>query len=114
MSDWSYNLIGMYENDAFSARVAYNWRSGYLDLFSSRGDHLYIEEAKGLGRLDVSASLNVLENLTLFADATNILKTPFRSTLTRLDPPDGGTESEFPRFVRFNESTVSLGARFRF
>ena len=114
VSDWSYNLIGMYENEAFSARLAYNWRSGYLDLFAPRGDHLYIEEARPMGRLDVSASFNLSENFTLFADATNILKTPFRSTLTRLDGPQGGTESQFPRFVRFNESTVSAGARFRF
>ena len=114
VSDWSYNLIGMYEDETFSARLAYNWRSGYLDLFAPRGDHLYIEEARALGRLDFSTSFNLSEHLTLFADATNILKTPFRSTLTRLDQPQGGTESQFPRFVRFNESTVSLGARFRF
>ena len=92
------------------------WRGarGAVTDASVRGDHLYIEEAKGLGRLDLSASFNLLENLTLFADATNILKTPYRSTLTRLDPPQGGTESQFPRFVRFNESTLSVGARFRF
>ena len=114
VSDWSYNLIGIYEQEGFSARLAYNWRSGYLDLFAPRGDHLYIEEARALGRLDFSTSFDVLENLTLFADATNILKTPFRSSLTRLDGPQGGTESTFPRFVRFNESTISVGARFRF
>ena len=114
VSDWSYNLIGIYEQEGFSARLAYNWRSGYLDLFAARGDHLYIEEARPMGRLDFSTSLDILENLTIFGDATNILKTPFRSTLTRLDAPEGGTESVFPRFVRFNESTISVGARFRF
>ena len=49
---------------------------------------------------------------TKSVDWTNILKRPFRSTLTRTDP--NGTESTFPRFVRFNETTVSAGVRFRF
>jgi hypothetical protein len=49
---------------------------------------------------------------TRSVDWTNILKRPFRSTLTRTDP--NGTESTFPRFVRFDETTVSAGVRFRF
>ncbi|HEX8571868.1 MAG TPA: hypothetical protein VF759_03860 [Allosphingosinicella sp.] len=49
---------------------------------------------------------------TKSVDWTNILKSPFRSTLTRTDP--NGTESTFPRFVRFDEATVSAGIRFRF
>ncbi|HWT13131.1 MAG TPA: TonB-dependent receptor [Allosphingosinicella sp.] len=127
VSPWSYNLIGMYEAGGFSARIAWNRRSGYLDLFAPRDNffdqgrvdrgepregHLYIENARPLSRLDLSASFDVMEHLTVFADWTNILKTPFRSTLTRIDP--NGTESTFPRFVRFNETTVSVGARFRF
>jgi iron complex outermembrane recepter protein len=127
VSPWSYNLIGMYESGGFTARLAWNRRDGYLDLFAPRDNffdasrvaaglprqgHLYIEEARPLSRLDFSMSYDVLDKLTLFADATNLLKTPFRSTLTRIDPD--GTESTFPRFVRFNESTISLGARFRF
>ncbi|HEX8645235.1 MAG TPA: TonB-dependent receptor [Allosphingosinicella sp.] len=129
VSPWTFNLIGMFETGGFSARIAWNRRSSYLDLFAPRDNyynpgnaanpsgprpgHLYIEEARPLSRLDLSASWDVLENFTVFADWTNILKTPFRSTLTRIDG-DTGTESTFPRFVRFNETTVSVGARFRF
>jgi iron complex outermembrane receptor protein len=126
VSRWTYNLIGMFESGGFSARVAWNRRSGYLDLFAPRDNyfngqraanaqregHLYIEEARPLSRLDFSTSWDVLENFTIFADWTNVLKTPFRSTLTRIDP--NGTESTFPRFVRFNETTISVGARFHF
>lgn len=122
VASWTYNLIGMFESGGLSARLAWNRRSGYLDLFAPRDNffnpgntpdgHLYIEEARPQSRLDLSASYAVLDNLTIFADWTNILKEPFRSTLTRIDP--NGTESTFPRFVRFNETTVSAGIRFRF
>jgi TonB-dependent receptor len=122
VSPWTYNLIGIFESGGVSARVAYNRRSGYLDLFVPRDGffnptganqgHLYIEEARPLSRLDASLSVDVTENFTFFADWTNILKTPFRSTLSRIDPD--GTVSTFPRFVRYNETTASLGVRFRF
>ena len=112
VSNWSYNLIGMYERGGFSARLAYNYRSGFLDLFQVRGDHIYIEEARPVGRLDFSTSYELFENLTVFADWTNILGRPFRSRLTRIDPD--GTESTFPRFTRYEETTVSLGVRFRY
>jgi iron complex outermembrane recepter protein len=117
IAKWSYNLIGMYENGGLSARLAWNHRGSFLDLFQDRGDHLYLENARPQGRLDFSVSYDVLEHLTLFADWTNILQQPFRSTLTRIDIGANGPtgfEATFPRFVRFNETTVSLGARFRF
>ncbi|WP_162806248.1 TonB-dependent receptor [Sphingosinicella terrae] len=112
VSDWTYNLIGMYEGHGLSVRLAYNWRSGYLDEYQRRGDHLYIEEARSVSRLDLSGSYDVFENLTVFADWTNILGDPFQNDLTRIDPD--GTESTFPRIVRYEETTVSLGVRFRF
>jgi iron complex outermembrane receptor protein len=127
VSKWTYNLVGMFEGGGLSARLAYNHRSGFLDLFQPRDNyfnddgpggsrrpdgHLYTENAKPIGRLDLSASYTIFDNLTVFADWTNILKKPFRSTLTRTDP--NGTESTFPRFVRYEETTMSLGLRFRF
>jgi hypothetical protein len=48
----------------------------------------------------------------VFADWTNILGKPFRSTLTRIEP--NGDEATYPRFVRYEETTVSAGIRFRF
>ena len=116
ISRWTYNVIGMYEGGGLSARLAYNRRSSFLDLFQDRGDHIYLEEARPISRLDFSASYALFENLTVFADWTNILGDPFRSTLTRIDQNNGvptGFEATFPRFVRFNETTVSVGVRFR-
>lgn len=119
VSDWSYNLVGIYEAGGLSARLAYNWRSEFPLTYQRRGDHLYTEEADPVSRLDLSASYELFENLTIFGDWTNILGDPFTSTLTRTDVafPNGaptGFVATYPRVVRYEESTVSLGVRFRF
>lgn len=119
VSDWSYNVIGMFEADGISARLAYNWRSEFLLTSQRRGDHLYTEQADPVSRLDFSASYELFDNLTIFGDWTNILGDPFTSTLTRTDVafPNGaptGFVATFPRVVRHEETTVSAGVRFRF
>jgi TonB-dependent receptor len=119
VSDWSYNLIGIFEAGGLSARLAYNWRSEFPTTYARRGDHLYTEEADPVSRLDLSVSYDVLENLTIFGDWTNILGDPFTSTLTRTDTAAGngaptGFVATYPRVVRYEETTASLGVRFRF
>jgi len=114
VSDWSANLIGIFESGGLSARLAYNWRSEFLTTFQVRGDHLYTEEADPVSRLDLSMSYDVTENFTVFGDWTNILGDPFTSSLTREDFNDAHTTSTFPRVVRYEETTLSAGVRFRF
>ncbi len=119
VSDWSYNLIGIFETGGLSARLAYNWRSEFPLTYQRRGDHLYTEEADPVSRLDLSVSYDLFDSLTVFGDWTNILGDPFSSTLTRTDVafPNGaptGFTATFPRVVRYEETTVSLGVRFRF
>lgn len=119
VSDWSYNLVGIYEANGLSVRLAYNWRSEFPLTYQRRGDHLYTEEADPVFRPDLSASYDIFHNLTIFGDWTNILGDPFSSTLTRTDVafPNGaptGFTATFPRVVRYEESTVSVGVRFRF
>lgn len=119
VSDWSYNLIGIFESGGMSARLAYNWRSEFPLTYQRRGDHLYTEEADPVSRLDLSVSYDLFENLTIFGDWTNILGDPFTSSLTRTDVmfPNGaptGFVATFPRVVRYEETTISAGVRFRF
>ena len=119
VSKWSYNLVGIFEGGGLSARLAYNWRSSFPLTYQRRGDHLYTERADPVSRLDLSLSYDIFHNLTIFGDWTNILGDPFTSTLTRTDVafPNGaptGFTATFPRVVRYEESTVSLGVRFRF
>jgi iron complex outermembrane receptor protein len=116
ISDWSYNVVGIYEAGGLSVRLAYNWRSEFLLTYQDRGDHIYTEDADPVSRLDLSASYELFGNVTIFGDWTNILGDPFSSTLTRLDVGGAldGTVSTFPRIVRYEESTVSVGVRVLF
>ncbi|MEG3164426.1 TonB-dependent receptor [Sphingomonas sp. PB2P19] len=112
VSKWTYNIAGIYESAGFSTRLSWNHRSSYLGTLQFRGADAYSERVRGIGRLDLSASYDVIKNFTLTADWTNILAKPFRSDLT-YDYADGSSAT-LPRVVRYEESVWSAGFRFRF
>lgn len=64
------NLVGMYENDRFQARVAYNWRDKYQSG-DGRGsiNPMYVE---AYSQIDLSLSYEVIDNLTLTAEGLNV------------------------------------------
>ena len=104
----------MYEGGPLSARVSYNKRGNYLDRRDQRGDEeggFYREIANPPGRLDLSLNYNVFENATLFFDWTNILEDPFRVNFSSARA--GAPRAEYVRFLRFEETTFSLGVRVR-
>ncbi|HEX8124004.1 MAG TPA: TonB-dependent receptor [Allosphingosinicella sp.] len=114
VSKHTYNLAGIYENGPASARLTYNKRSSYLDRRDVRGNEaggFYREEAYPAGRLDFSASYNVIPNATVFFDWTNITGDPFRQTFS--SARDGRPRASYVRFLRYEETTFSLGLRFR-
>jgi iron complex outermembrane receptor protein len=111
VSKWTYNLVGMFESGGLSARLSYNKRGKTLETIQNRGNDLYIETSKPAGRLDFSASYNVQDNFTLFFDWTNILKNPFRQDFS--SARDGADRSEYIRFLRYEETILSGGIRFR-
>ena len=114
VSKWTYNLAGMYERGGLSARLSYNKRGKFLDRRDPRGDEeggLYREIADPPGRLDLSTSYTLLENLTVFFDWTNITGDPFRVNFS--SARNGAPRAEYVRFLRFEETTYSLGLRFR-
>jgi iron complex outermembrane recepter protein len=78
----TYNLQGYYEDDKFSARLAWNYRSNYAIGFVNNatntatiGTHRY----KGEGGLSTSISYKFTPNLSVTADGNNLLN-PVRST----------------------------------
>ena len=114
VSKHTYNLTGIYENGPASARLTYNKRSHYLDRRDVRTNEaggFYREEAHPAGRLDFSASYNVIPNATIFFDWTNIVGNPFRQTFS--SARDGRERAPYVRFLRYEETTFSLGLRFR-
>lgn len=112
VSPWTYNVAAIFERGPVSMRLSWNHRSHYLSTFQLRGNDVYTEHVRGIGRLDFSSSFDVTKKLTATFDWTNILAKPFRSDLT-YNYADG-TSASFPRAVRFEESVISVGARFRF
>ncbi len=85
LSKNAFNLVGMYEKDGFSARLAYSWRSKYLITWGGNGfDPDFNDGAGGkaripvynddYGQLDASISYTFLDNYTVSAEATNLLK----------------------------------------
>jgi iron complex outermembrane receptor protein len=118
VSRWTYNIVGMYERGGLTLRLAYNHRSGFPEGDLSERDRFFTLQGRGHGvsRLDWSSSYAISDNLTVFFDWTNILGDPFRSDIVRVNYPGGVPSAPeiFPMVVRFEESTISSGIRFRF
>jgi TonB-dependent receptor len=121
VSKWTYNLVAMYEAHGLTARLAYNRRSSFPegaiadDAGSGNG---FTRQGRGnpVSRLDWSSSYAVTDNFTVFLDWTNILKKPFKSDIvwTNYAGSDVTSREIFPMVVRYEESVVSGGIRFRF
>lgn len=70
VSDLTYNLSGFYESDLFSVRLSYNLRGEYLREIS--GLQGRTETVDDYGQFDLTASFNVTEDITLFAEGVNL------------------------------------------
>lgn len=118
VSKWSYNLVGMYEANGLSARLSYNQRGAFPEGGLAETDGFYTRQGHGnpVSRLDFSTNYDVNHNLTLFFDWTNILKKPFKSDIVRINYANGAPASSeiFPLLVRFEETVLTGGIRFRF
>lgn len=118
VSRWTYNLVGMYERDGLTLRLAYNHRSSFPEADRAERDGFFTLQGRGnpVSRLDWSSSYAVTDNVTVFFDWTNILNDPFKSDIVRVNYPGGVPSAEeiFPMVVRFEESVLSGGVRFRF
>ena len=73
LSKNSYNLVGMYEMGKVKARLAYNYRSGYVVTTSSSGAQGVPIFAKALGTLDFSLGYEFSKQLSVVLDGVNIL-----------------------------------------
>lgn len=81
LSKNAFNIIGMYEKNGISARLAYNWRSKYLVSVGPngwRGDDAFSWRLPvyndDYGQLDASIGYTFLENYTVTFEASNLTK----------------------------------------
>ena len=119
VSRWQYNLVGIYERYGFSARLTYSGQSEFRATrqFRTGGDFgqfndTYTEVAYPAPRLDLSLNYEISDQFTVFGDWTNITQNTFEQDFT--SARNGARPAEFVRYKRFDESTLSLGLRFRF
>jgi TonB-dependent receptor len=116
VSKWNYNLVGIYERHGLAARLTYNGRSSFRATQQFRCcnefSDVYTEWARPADRLDLSLNFDVNEHFTIFGDWTNITRKTFRQDFT--SGRNGQPLAEYIRYRRYDESTMSLGMRFRF
>lgn len=112
----SVNLVGYWENDVYSARAAYNWRSEYMIRETGYyGNRMHDD----FGSLDLSLGWNITDSLSLTFEATNLLKEDdiqygaaeaYTSAFGMKRPLLEG----FPAWSFEGEATYMLGASYKF
>ncbi len=118
LSKNSFNIIGMFERDGLSARLAYSWRSEYLVAVGSNGFNPDFTDWSGkasipvynddYGQLDASVSYTFLDNYTITAEATNLLKEKTVGIMDQNEPGDNIAYS-YAQDARF---AVGIRAKF--
>ena len=86
LSKNSYNLAAYYDNGRFDARVAYAWRSDFLEAFSGAFGIPRFEESRG--QLDVSANYAIFDNLVLQFQALNLTQSQRVQTTSQFRAPN--------------------------
>ena len=71
----SANLVAFYDKDGLQARLAYNWRDEFLaGVGQSAGTTSNPTNIEAYGQLDISASYDYSDNLTIFFAGLNVLE----------------------------------------
>jgi TonB-dependent receptor len=71
----SANLVAFYDKDGLQARLAYNWRDTYLaGVGQGAGTYTNPTNVEAYGQLDISASYDYNDNLTIFFAGLNVLE----------------------------------------
>lgn len=111
------NLTGMFENGPWSARLAYNARSKWLNVCDTPvewGGNPGCEYTKGTARFDFSASYRINDNLTIATDLNNLFPKPLRTYRVYMNDIAGGGEGIYNTQIRTEETVYSVGLRFRY
>lgn len=104
-SEDTYNVVGWFENENWSARLAYNFRSPRLIAY---GNPTIAEQAlfqDDYGQLDLNVTWDVTENVALYVNGSNITEEYQQAYLQF---------KEQKAFQNIYESRWALGARVNF
>ncbi len=108
LSDMSYNLIGIYQDDRFEARLAYNWRSEYWSSYRDfvTGNPIQQDD---IGFLDASVRWTITDSIEVSLQAANLLDE--KSTASQQVDAAGQT---YARSVFLNDRRFEFGIRYDF
>lgn len=97
------NVVGIYQDEKFEARLAYNWRSEYLTTYRDwvTGNPIYNSAA---GFLDASLKYQLTDNFQLRASVANLLDT--KSKAKSMIDQSGQL---YDRFSFLNDRRIVLG-----
>lgn len=100
----SANMVAFYDNDGFQIRFAYNWRDTFLNNTRDAigPSPVYTED---YGQLDMSASYDIDDNLTMSFEAIN---------LTDENQRQFGRHEQMTRSIFQTGTRYLLGARYTF
>lgn len=113
VSHWSGNAVAIYEKYGISARLAYNWRSSWVDSYNSGGTQASTIVARPTGQLDLSASYDVTPQWTLTFNATNLTDRTYQDRFEGVNSTSG-LYSNTPRDTRTYDRTFEFGVRFHY
>jgi len=107
-SDQNLNIVGMYELDAVSFRLAYTWRSEYL--LTLRESEEYVPAyAKASGMLDASFYYNINDHWKVGLEGSNLLNT---ETKTQYQMNQAGVRTDALSFTTDRRYALSVRAVF--
>jgi iron complex outermembrane receptor protein len=107
-SDENLNVVGMYEYNDISFRLAYTWRSEYLLTLRESEDFAPVY-AKAAGMMDASVYYSINENWKIGLEGSNLLNT---ETKTRYQMNQDGVKTDALNFVTDRRYALSLRASF--
>ena len=109
VSKWAYNLAVFYEKGPLSARVAYNYRSSYVNNYkrTTSDVRLGAELAGAVSRLDASISYALSDNFSVAVTGNNLLGKPWR------DYRYYNATQYYPADVRVEGRYLGIGLRFK-
>ena len=107
-SDQNFNIVGMYEKDDISFRLAYTWRSAYL-LTLRESEEFVPAYSKDQGIMDASFNYKINDNLKVTLQVNNVLGT---ETETQYQQDQQGTLTDAFSFTSDRRYSLTLSAVF--
>jgi TonB-dependent receptor len=101
----NYNAVLLYEKYGVSARLAYDYRSRFIDGFNQPNVAGVYDEIEPANQLDFSLGYDINQYSTVVLTATNLLHSDLHQYW--------GSGTTRPRDIRYQDRTVGVGVRFK-